>query len=206
MRNQKGLAPILIVLILAALVGGYLVYQNYPKPTSSSKPTNQPSPTPDASPAPNGAGETATWKTYTNNQLSISFEYSPNWVVKETNDKTLEIKPKNYNQGISIVNLFVYSNPGILSLNDLDKKLTGPSGMGPQLYSQDFKKLKLQSGVDAYYGKCTLDGVTSDITDCEQYVIPYKQKVFQLRNAVNKNIKDQKETFDQILSTFKFLP
>jgi len=31
--NQKGLAPILIVLILAALVGGYLIYQNQSKTT-----------------------------------------------------------------------------------------------------------------------------------------------------------------------------
>lgn len=38
--SQKGLAPILIILILAALVGGYLVYQNQAKPA--------PSPTPDA--------------------------------------------------------------------------------------------------------------------------------------------------------------
>lgn len=40
MRNQKGLAPILIVLILAAIVGGYLVYSgkinlNKTSPTSS---------------------------------------------------------------------------------------------------------------------------------------------------------------------------
>ena len=46
--NQKGLSPILIVLILAALVGGYLVYQNQPKPTPSPQPNVQPSPTPDA--------------------------------------------------------------------------------------------------------------------------------------------------------------
>jgi len=53
--NQKGFTPILIVIILAAvLVGGYLVYQNQPRPTSSpqpfdfiqGKPTTQPSPSP----------------------------------------------------------------------------------------------------------------------------------------------------------------
>lgn len=43
--NQKGLAPILIVIILATLAGGYLVYQNQPKPTPSPQPTTQPLPT-----------------------------------------------------------------------------------------------------------------------------------------------------------------
>lgn len=43
---QKGLVPILIVLILAFLVGGYLVYQKQPKPTSSPQPTTQPSSSP----------------------------------------------------------------------------------------------------------------------------------------------------------------
>ena len=39
--SQKGFVPLLIVLILTALVGGYLVYQNQPKPASSPQPTPQ---------------------------------------------------------------------------------------------------------------------------------------------------------------------
>ncbi len=47
--NQKGLAPILIVLILAVtLVGGYLVYQNQTKPTPQT--TIQTTPTPSTIP------------------------------------------------------------------------------------------------------------------------------------------------------------
>lgn len=38
--NQKGLAPILIVIILAVLVGGYLIYQKQNKPI-----LQQPAPT-----------------------------------------------------------------------------------------------------------------------------------------------------------------
>lgn len=32
--NQKGVAPILIVLIIASIIGGYLIYQNQSNPTS----------------------------------------------------------------------------------------------------------------------------------------------------------------------------
>lgn len=44
--TQKGLAPILIVLILAFLVGGYFVYQNQVKSTPTPQSTTQPSPSP----------------------------------------------------------------------------------------------------------------------------------------------------------------
>lgn len=43
--KQKGLAPILIVLLIALALGGYLIYQKQPKPISIS----QPSPSPVAS-------------------------------------------------------------------------------------------------------------------------------------------------------------
>lgn len=38
--KQKGFAPILIVIIIAALVGGYLLYRNQVKPISSLQPQN----------------------------------------------------------------------------------------------------------------------------------------------------------------------
>lgn len=91
--NQKGLVPILIVLILAALVGGYLIYQRQLKPvpttTLSPQQTTQPSPSPaDTSPVPNGTGasgtpngvaETAHWKTYTDDKKQFSFKYPKEW-------------------------------------------------------------------------------------------------------------------------------
>lgn len=88
--TQKGLVPILIVLILAFLVGGYLVYQNQPKPS----PSPQPSPSPDASPAPNGAGETANWKTYISSEFSLKY---PN---------TLFIDPEKVKEG-EYINFFL---------------------------------------------------------------------------------------------------
>lgn len=84
--SQKGLTPILIIIILAALVGGYLIYQNQPKTIPAPQPTIQPSTTsvPSASPAgdsgaPNGAAETTNWKTYINDSWDISLMYPQNY-------------------------------------------------------------------------------------------------------------------------------
>ena len=57
--NQKGLVPILIVLIIVVLVGGYFVYQNQPKPTPSPQLTTQPLPT---SPQPTSLNNSCLYK------------------------------------------------------------------------------------------------------------------------------------------------
>ena len=69
--TQKGFAPILIILLIAVALGGYLIYSK-----SQSKPTVQPTPQPSSSPAasnptPTSAGETANWKSITFNKLNF---------------------------------------------------------------------------------------------------------------------------------------
>jgi len=87
---QKGFSPILIVLIIAAAVGGYFVYMSLRgsngsvaiSPTISSipAPTTKPESTNSAaSPAPNDAGETKDWKTYTNIN-GYTFKYPENQI------------------------------------------------------------------------------------------------------------------------------
>ena len=74
--KQKGLTPMLIVLLVAAVIGGYLIYQN-----QSAKPTSPIITV--ASPAPTGAAETvytedtrsANWKTYTNTRYGYRVKY-----------------------------------------------------------------------------------------------------------------------------------
>lgn len=96
---QKGLAPILIVLLIALGIGGYFIYKinNPPAPSitgpvgillwdrikqvkpAPASPNTQPTPQP--SPRPSGNVETANWKTYTNKESGYSFMYPQNFQV-----------------------------------------------------------------------------------------------------------------------------
>lgn len=66
--EQKGLAPILVVLIIALGIGGYLIYSGKINLNQKYSP-QQTTQTPTAS------DQTANWKTYTNSSLGFSFSY-----------------------------------------------------------------------------------------------------------------------------------
>ena len=71
MKSQKGHA-LLIVVLIAAAIGGYFIYTNY----SNNRTKVTPPTVTHSSPAPTGAGETANWKTYSNTSLKYSVNYS----------------------------------------------------------------------------------------------------------------------------------
>lgn len=92
MNKQKGLAPILIVLLIALGIGGYLIYQKQAKPVAVPQQTSESTPVPAptfestnsvASSSPNGAGEFANWKTYTNTKYGFIVNYPSDWKVGE---------------------------------------------------------------------------------------------------------------------------
>ena len=77
--TQKGLAPILIVLLIALGIGGYLIYTNYSNNFTKPAKYVQITPTPTES---TSIAETANWKTYTNNEYKFSLKYPPEYAVK----------------------------------------------------------------------------------------------------------------------------
>ncbi len=91
MSYQKGIAPILIVILLAALVAGYLIWSGYsnnrtkPIPTTqTAQVTNPPSTststaTPSSSQTPN---ETTNWKIYVSKERGFSIEYPPDYDLR----------------------------------------------------------------------------------------------------------------------------
>lgn len=82
--KQKGFAPILIVIIITALIGGYLIYQNSFQ-IKTPPPTTQLTSIPSSVPESTNSAETTNWKTYSKNIFNqqISFEYPSNWVITD---------------------------------------------------------------------------------------------------------------------------
>ena len=73
MGKQKGLAPILIVILIALAVGGYLYYQKQNKPTSVPQQNTQSSPT---------SNETIIWKTYKDSEIGFMINYPDSWMIE----------------------------------------------------------------------------------------------------------------------------
>ncbi|MCR4305513.1 MAG: hypothetical protein NUV73_00325 [Candidatus Daviesbacteria bacterium] len=93
--RQAGLAPILIIILIAAVAGlaGFLIYSQQPKPAPPQQ-TTQSSPTPSVIPTPNGIGETTNWKTYQDNNYHFSIQYPQSWIIEHTNQFNTAL-PKN---------------------------------------------------------------------------------------------------------------
>lgn len=99
LRSQKGLAPIIIILIVVGIVaisgGVYWWQKSAPKenvpaptftaPTAPTSPTSIPTPTaPTPSPTPTPKpDETSNWKIYQSERLGFEIKYPENWVSEE---------------------------------------------------------------------------------------------------------------------------
>lgn len=82
---QKGLAPVLIILLIAA-VGGFLLYTGKIIITPS-QPTVPYDVYKSKSPSsmPTSTLDTSKWKTYDQKDIKLSFRYPPNWNIEELN-------------------------------------------------------------------------------------------------------------------------
>lgn len=82
-KYQKGFVPVLIVVLVATLLGGYFLYSKQFKSV-----LQQPSSTPTiTSNESSSSAETANWKAHTNIEGSYSFQYPPTWVVEIFKEK-----------------------------------------------------------------------------------------------------------------------
>lgn len=102
LMKQHGLAPIIVVLLIALTIGGIFLYQRQTKPVAVPQTATQSSPSPvGASSAPKGDAETANWKTYKDwHSGRFSFRHPDNWSLhSETilmySDKSLRANLKD---------------------------------------------------------------------------------------------------------------
>lgn len=212
--KQTGLAPILIVVLIATLaIGGYLIYSQQAKPTPPPQQTTQPSPTPPVTPTPNGVGETANWKTYTNTDGKYSIKYPPSYYLEETDSiktpekfpagkKQVAIKPSNQKLNF-IIYVNYYPVPNLSQANEAIQQVSGCD------------KAKEQQTNNAPKGKdFVLDNQKAIIYEdslCAQFTatnfyILHNDRTYSISVASTEKYKQHQIQVDQILSTFKFLP
>lgn len=206
--NQKGLAPILIIIILAAsLVGGYLVYINYSNNQNKTIPPLIPQSTPQPLPTP--TDETTKWKTYTNIDRSYSFKYPSNiWISSEE-----FIKPggkAEEQEQVIVDNVPLVDGVASISVIERGKTLQQNLIEFTNAYIKEYSEFKMSTfkniTVDnrpAIYAEALLNNRE---TAYFIFIERDNSHLVILDLMGNNETKDQqlKSTFDQILSTFRF--
>lgn len=208
---QKGFAPIFILvgILILAIVGGayFLVNLKFPNPNLQINPvvTSQ---TPQATPVPPSVDETANWKTYTNDKLKLSFKYP------ELYKQNIISEPRN---GVYLTRDTAYTAGGGQAGSDVLKKGAVISFTPWPAKSLAEKDLKSQFGDGIKINQITVNqkqGVEVILPNNQTDKHIYLQKdngVLEVSLGVgfeNNSSENQKYTsdFNQILSTFKFLP
>ncbi len=235
---QKGqiLVWIIVGSIIIVVAGGFLFYTNYKtsvsdrtnnrtKPVSQNpvvtsqtpQPTSSPSLS-DASPAPTSAGETANWKTYTNNEYPYEIKYPSTLdIIESTGDY--------YNQSFNVVNLRNYPSEeefkykDAISITILSKTLANVGNLqkwledisiGPRVDGttgprvRKFSPIKVSSNDALVY----FSGEESIYKNIAIYknnnlIIFSLNPTGETGSSYDENPNSVK-IFDQILSTFKF--
>jgi hypothetical protein len=188
--NQKGLAPILIVILIALGIGGYILYQKQYQ--SLSQQVLQ-------------IDEMSSWKTYTNTKFGYSIKYPDKWefIIDERSiwisPYPKDNDPSSYYGGISIS---VVDNPENLSITDFNKERQRGRGIKTGLLEEsDYKQIKVND----------LDGLIISGSQVPQpgggdaeIFIKKGLNIYVLTHFIGKGKTVSDEEFNKILSTFKF--
>ncbi len=188
--SQKGFAHILLVTVLILVGIGIVGYFAYKKGQISTAPTSSSAPTID---------ETANWKTYRND--FITFKYPPN--LKEETDTTKE--------GSYMSTLSFKSEDGIYRLIlffglNMDSKPEELMEFIDRFSSNGGDKIKVD-GQPAAVSQINTPDYPATITS---YILSRDNRshisvTLAVYSEDDRILINAKSTFDQILSTFKFL-
>lgn len=197
MLTQKGLAPIVIIILIAAAIGGFLVYSgkiNLKQETTTQ--IAQPTPTPDDSPVPNGTGETVGWKTYNDEKNGYSIRYPKEWNLKSPSgqEDPTDLVLKN---GLETINIIVFptDKKTLAEWQEFTKDKEGSSTKIIEQSSVTIDSIEAEKVVQESFqrsGQVTVTTVNNE-------------KVYQIITIFSSTTKEMAlKDFDQILSTFKF--
>ncbi|MDP3973305.1 MAG: PsbP-related protein [Candidatus Daviesbacteria bacterium] len=209
--SQKGISPLIITIIVAIVaisVGGFIATQTniFPSPKSSpqpfdsaqGKPTTQPSPT---------TNPTANWKTYINNKSAYKYQvkYPSNWQLQETSPEYVTFYPPEVNlnaEGVGTIG----APPKIgiqVSTMSMSERPTGNESRQGIDFVTDWKRVNVDSVDGIYYQTHQCAPQCSSNT-----VLPLNNGQQSLVIAISSEAQRQgyAQIYNQILSTFKFLP
>ena len=220
--SQKGFSLIFVILglvVVITIAGGtyYLGRSTSPKPSPNSVVTSQtpqstssPSPS-DTSREPTGPAEIANWKTYTNSQYGFSIQHPSDLVVSEqgairlTNETSMpKVIPDKY---INILIFVRTSDPQINLREWIEKDTTRnkPDGtMGSVVVGaiEDYQSGDLKGFI--YHGGAEVD-IKHVLFQKEDQIFDFTLNCYETGCSYKDN-PTAESTFNQILSTFKFLP
>lgn len=187
-------------------------------------------PTVPSSPKPT-LDENASWKSYTSEQLGISFKYPQGWKIdlKLTSlaygaDGALVLTiPRS--SGNVAMHLYYYENPKNLSPLEFEaeyirkkKQEDGYVGIvpefpnSPEFHDPNDKQITLTNGTIGYY----LEKGSCEPTACQKYFFTHNKKLFLFESVPATHLLDNQtdyqteanrftKYFHQVLSTFRFL-
>ena len=199
--NQKGFINILIIIIgvvvLAGVVGYFVVSQRTPSPVPipspipspnltqvpSPAPTPTPNPTPTLTPAL--SGETANWKTYRNEKVGFEFKHPPSMQISGSENLVMVVD-QQAKQGLSIL-VDINGNPTETSVQSLAAE---------EFAGEKYSAYTRIGGVEAVSGQ---EGSVIMFAKGKDVYLVMSSIPWITQERLNKNL------FDQILSTFKFI-
>lgn len=225
--KQKGFAPILIVIILAAVLmaGGYFYYQNQAKSTqiactqeaklcpdgsyvgrSGPKCEFAKCPTTESTPS----ADTSNWKTYTNSKLKYFIKYPVNWsLVEQLEGESVDI----YDQP-NVIQPQLHDGTWITisSSGKWDGPQIGdPVGTSLQPVEGVLRKKVLDIQLSGSRATKIIQTVSQSPTNARPTIFIISEQNDQLiiisfSSISQEQLNKDTRVFDQILSTFKFLP
>lgn len=187
--KQKGLTPLVIIILIAFTFGGYLLFRKQFKPAAAPQKISQPSQTLAVSDA------TANWKKYTNTSFGFSFKYPKDWKLEGdgiANELSVFGDPYNKND-YQLVFVKVVDNSKNLSIEDYVQKFR--SSM-----KTDYKEITVgnEKGKQAILsGQCGGDN---------NIFVKKNGRIYEIQWPKCRGKDVNSKIFDTILSTFKFLP
>lgn len=206
MGKQKGMTPLVVVVLVAVTIAGYVIYQKQFKQVTAPQQV-QSTPAPIPIPESTSSAETTNWKIYTNTKYGYTLKYPNNWYVwKDVEDdwSDTQIIDDHPEDGR------LYKSISIQVIKEVGPQWANTKAYFDEVYNRADKSLRFlldETQAVNQIEKSNPKTATSAYYSIKVYAFKDNRVfVLSLLGPDEQSIQSKKKIFDQILSTFKFLP